>query len=72
LKIKSHKIQRLELVLNKIETGNSKRKVVCIRFGCPMKKMALVESSHGRVEMTGVGAPWPAMRSSREKERRGR
>jgi hypothetical protein len=40
--MKSHKIQRLEFVLDKIEGGDSKRKVVCIRFGHPMKKNGLV------------------------------
>jgi hypothetical protein len=35
--MKSYKIRRLELVLDKIEAGNSKRNVVCISFSCPMK-----------------------------------
>jgi hypothetical protein len=36
--MKSHKIQRLEFVSDKIEGEDSKREVVCIRFGCPTKK----------------------------------
>jgi hypothetical protein len=39
--MKSHKIQRLELVSNKIEDGDSKREVVCIHFGHPTKKNGL-------------------------------
>jgi hypothetical protein len=36
--MKSHKIQKLELVLDKIEGEDSKREVVRTRFGYPMKK----------------------------------
>jgi hypothetical protein len=51
--MKSHKIQRLKFILNKIEGGDSKREVMCIHFGHPMKKNELVwgspwEGSHGR------------------------
>jgi hypothetical protein len=45
LKMKSRKIQRLELVSDKIDAKDSKRKVVHIRFGCPMKKNGLGWSS---------------------------
>jgi hypothetical protein len=37
LKMKSHKFLRLELVSEKIEAGDSKRKVVHILFSYPMK-----------------------------------
>jgi hypothetical protein len=60
-KMKSCKIQRLEFVSDKTEGGDSKREVVCIRFGCPTKKMTLVRALHGRAAMAGVGAPWPVM-----------
>jgi hypothetical protein len=36
--MKSHKIWRLEFILNKIEDRDRKTKVVCIRFSCPTKK----------------------------------
>jgi hypothetical protein len=39
--MKSHEIQRLELVSDKIEAEESKRKVVRIHFGCRMKKNEL-------------------------------
>jgi hypothetical protein len=53
LKIKSRKIWRSEFVLDKIEGRDSKRVVMCICFGHPMKKNKLVrgspwEGSHGR------------------------
>jgi hypothetical protein len=35
LKMKSREIQILELVLDKIEAEDSKRELVCIRFGHP-------------------------------------
>jgi hypothetical protein len=35
LKMKSREIQILELVLDKIEAKDSKRELVCIRFGHP-------------------------------------
>jgi hypothetical protein len=41
LKMKSREIQRLELVSDKIDAEDRKRKVVRIRFGCPMKKNEL-------------------------------
>jgi hypothetical protein len=52
-KIKSHKILRLEFISDKIEGEDSKRKVMCIRFGHPIKKNELVwgspwEGSHGQ------------------------
>jgi hypothetical protein len=40
--MKSHKIQRLEFILNKIKDGDSKREVMCIHFGHPTKKNELV------------------------------
>jgi hypothetical protein len=40
--MKSHKIRRLEFVLDKIEGGDSKREVMCIYFGHPTKKNELV------------------------------
>jgi hypothetical protein len=36
--MKCHEIWRLELVYDKIESGNSKRKIVCIHFNCLTKK----------------------------------
>jgi hypothetical protein len=36
-KMKSQKIQRLEFVSDKIEGGDSKREVIYIYFGHPMK-----------------------------------
>jgi hypothetical protein len=59
--MKSHKIHRLEFISDKIVGGDSKREVVCIRFGCPTKKMTLGRALHGRAAMARVGAPWPAM-----------
>jgi hypothetical protein len=40
--MKSHKIQKLEFISDKIEGGDSKREVICIRFGHPMKKNEIV------------------------------
>jgi hypothetical protein len=55
--MKSHNIPRLELILDKIEVGDSKRKIVRIHFGCPMKKTKLCWGfswgGHGR-----TWAPW--------------
>jgi hypothetical protein len=53
LKMKSCEIQRLELVSDKIEAGDRKRKVLCVRFGCPLEKNVVSWSSpwkdgHGR------------------------
>jgi hypothetical protein len=39
--MKSHEIRRLELISEKIEAGDSKRKVVHIRFSYPMNKTEL-------------------------------
>jgi hypothetical protein len=50
--MKSHKIQRLEFISDKIDVGDCKRKVVRIRFGHPTKKTSLVRALHGR-------RPWP-------------
>jgi hypothetical protein len=41
LKMKSYKIWILELVSDKIEAGDSNRKIVHIRFVCPMRKNGL-------------------------------
>jgi hypothetical protein len=51
--MKSHKIQRLEFVSDKIEDEHSKREVMCICFCHPTKKNELVsaslwEGSHGQ------------------------
>jgi hypothetical protein len=59
------------LISDKIKGSDSKRKVVCIHFGHPMKKTALVRALHGRAAMAGVGAPWPAMGELTGKERVG-
>jgi hypothetical protein len=40
--MESHKIQRLEFVSDKIEGGDCKREVICIRFDHPMMKNRLV------------------------------
>jgi hypothetical protein len=53
--MKYHKIWRLELVLDKIEAGDSKKMVVHIRFGCPMKKnrfgwISPWKGGHGRAQ----------------------
>jgi hypothetical protein len=40
--MKSHKIWRLEFISDKIDDGDSKREVMCIRFDHPMKKNGLV------------------------------
>jgi hypothetical protein len=50
--MKSDKIRRLEFVLDKIEGGDSKRKVAHIIFVTPHRKMALVRALRGR-------RPWP-------------
>jgi hypothetical protein len=49
------KIQRLELVSDKIEGGDSKRKVVHIHFGCPTKKGCL------GFKLSMEGQPWLEM-----------
>jgi hypothetical protein len=40
--MESHKIRRLEFVSDKIEGGDCKREVICIRFGYPTKKKEIV------------------------------
>jgi hypothetical protein len=60
--MKSRKIQRLELVLDKIEGGDSKRKVMLIRFGHPTKKNSISysspwEAAMARLEFHGR-RPW--------------
>jgi hypothetical protein len=55
--MKSRKIWRLELILDKIESEDSKRKVVRIYFGYPMKKNGLGSSSPWKAAMAGLRAP---------------
>jgi hypothetical protein len=55
--MKSHKIQRLELVSDKIEGGDRKMNILCIRFSCPTKKIKLVCGLSWR------GRPWPSSSS---------
>jgi hypothetical protein len=69
--MESRKIQRLEFVSHKIEGGDSKSEVICIRFAHPTTKMSLFETLHGR-------RPWPDLklhgapeRGSRKGRRRG-
>jgi hypothetical protein len=63
--MKFRKIQRLEFVLDKIEGGDSKSEVVCIRFDHPTKKCAWLMLSM-------KGQPWPDMGSSPERGKRGK
>jgi hypothetical protein len=73
--MKSHKIQRLELVSDKIERGDSKRKVVRICFGCSQRKMALIRALYGRQPWPDIelhGRPWGlAGEEGRGREERG-
>jgi hypothetical protein len=60
--MKSRKIKRLEFLLDKIEGGDSKRKVMLTHFAHPMKKSKLGwdspwEGSHGR-SWSSMEAPW--------------
>jgi hypothetical protein len=54
--MESDKIQRLEFVSDKIEGGDCKKEVMCIRFSHPTRKMSLCEALHGRAAVAGVGA----------------
>jgi hypothetical protein len=54
--MKSHNIQRLEFVLDKIKGGDYKREVRCICFDHPTKKNELVWGSPWEVAMAGVEA----------------
>jgi hypothetical protein len=56
--MKSHKIQRIELILDKIKAGDSKREVMCIHFGHPMKKNGLGWCSPWK---GGHGRSWNSM-----------
>jgi hypothetical protein len=71
--MKSRKIQILEFISDKIEGGDSKRDVMCIRFGHPTKKNELVRGSPwaGSHDWSWNfrGSPWGAHRRG---ERRGR
>jgi hypothetical protein len=49
--MKSHKIQRLELISDKIKAGDSKREVMCIHFDHHQRKTTLVGVLHGRAVM---------------------
>jgi hypothetical protein len=71
--MESRKIRRLEFVSDKIDGGDCKREVICIRFGHPSKKNEFVWGLHGRwpwpkLELHGR-QPWGAHRRG---ERRGR
>jgi hypothetical protein len=55
--MKSRKIQRLEFVLDKIEGRDSKRKIMCIRFGHPTKKNGFGYSSPRVAAMDELRAP---------------
>jgi hypothetical protein len=70
--MKFRKICRLEFVSDKIEGVDSKREVVCIRFGCPTKKKTLVRALHGRAVMAGVGAHGRSWESLPAREERGK
>jgi hypothetical protein len=71
-KTKSHKIQRLEFVSDKIKGVDCKREVICIHFIYPMKKNKLVGGSLWEAAMAGLEASWEAvMGSSSERGRRG-
>jgi hypothetical protein len=65
-KMKSRKIQRLELLLGEIEAGDSKRKNMCI---CPSQRnTVLVEFHHGRAAMAGLELHgWPCWARQRGK-----
>jgi hypothetical protein len=56
-KMESCNVQRLEFISDKIEGGDSKRKVVCIRFDCPTMKIELVWGLPWR-EGEGEGEGW--------------
>jgi hypothetical protein len=70
--MKFHKIRRLEFVSDKIEDGDYKREVMCIRFGHPAKKMSLCEALHGRQPWPELELPWEPMGSSPERGKRGK
>jgi hypothetical protein len=55
--MESRKIRRLEFVSDKIEGGDSKREVICIRFGHPTKKNEFMLGSSWEVAMAGLEAP---------------
>jgi hypothetical protein len=63
-----NEIQRLEFVSDKVEPGDNKREVMCMRFDCSPKKNDLVGALHRRAAMAGLRALWPAMESSPERE----
>jgi hypothetical protein len=70
--MKSHKIQKLEFVSDKIEGGDCKREVMCIRFGHPTKKNELGWGSRWEAAMAGVGASWEPWGAHRRGEGGGR
>jgi hypothetical protein len=70
--MKSHKIWRLEFVSDKIETGDSKRKVVHICFSHASKKNDLGwrspwKGGHGQT-LSSMGQPWGLVGEGRERE----
>jgi hypothetical protein len=77
LKNEIRKIRRLEFISDKFEGGDSKREVMCIHFGHPMKKNVLVwgfpwEGSHGWSWSSMEGAMGTCQRGERGGRRRGR
>jgi hypothetical protein len=59
--MKSHKIQRLEFVSDKIEGRDKKRKAVRIHFSCPTKRNKLGWDFPWEAAMAALQTPWPAM-----------
>jgi hypothetical protein len=68
--MKSRKIRILDWLSDKIETGDSKKKVVHIRFGCPTKKnefgWGIPWGGHGRAQAPCW--PWEVAGEGREGE----
>jgi hypothetical protein len=68
--MKSHKFWRFELVLDKIEVGCY---CVCTSIlVAPRRKPSLIETIYRTESWPDLGAQWPAMESSPEREQRGR
>jgi hypothetical protein len=73
--MESRKIRILEFISDKIECGNCKRNVICIRFGHPTKKNDLGysspwEGSHGR-SWSSVAGHGELAREGKEEEGEG-
>jgi hypothetical protein len=68
--MKSRKIRRFELVLDKIKGEDSKREIMCISFGSPTKKnRACLRASMKGTAMAELklhGQPWELTRRGRE------